>query len=294
MRHPAQRFLARYAVPAVAVAAAVLATHLLGPSCDSQFLVAVRLSAGDPLPAAPSATGPLSSCEVAMNERPRARLVAYAVVVLATGSSVLLRSALWGFVVTKAPFLTFSPAIILGASLGGWRPGLVATPLGAAAADDFLLEPRDSFGIHGAADRYAVGRLVLTGVFIGGPGESPRRSHRRILAGERRHAVTLASLGDAVIATDHQARVTSLNPVAEREAAHQRSGMVAAFSGVAGGVASGLEDQAARGQLEESRPPAARLETMAEEWLRPVGGLSLDALREQAGVAGSPDRAAGP
>jgi len=171
-----------------------------------------------------------------MSERPRARRVAYAAAVRATGLPVLLRLSLWRFVVTKAPFNTFFPAIILGAYLGGWRPGLVATLLGAAAADDFLLEPRDSFGIHGAADRYAVGLFVPTGVFISGLGESLRRSHRRILASERRCAVTLAISGDAVIATDHQARATFLNPVAEREAADKLSGMVAAFSSGAGGL----------------------------------------------------------
>src|SRR5262249_47231052 len=41
------------------------------------------------------------------------------------------------------------------------------------------------------------------------------RSHRRAAASERRYAVTLASIGDAVIATDTQARVTFLNPAAE-------------------------------------------------------------------------------
>jgi hypothetical protein len=55
--HPAQRSLARCAAPAVAVAAVVLATHLPGPSRDSPSLVAVRLGAGDPPPAAPSAAG---------------------------------------------------------------------------------------------------------------------------------------------------------------------------------------------------------------------------------------------
>jgi hypothetical protein len=40
--------------------------------------------------------------------------------------------------------------------------------------------------------------------------------------------------------------------------------------------------------LVKSRPRVARLETMAEELLRLVGGLSLDALREQAGAAGRP------
>jgi hypothetical protein len=89
-----------------------------------------------------------------------------------------------------------------------------------------------------------------------------------------------SSLRGSVVA---KAPFVTLNPVAEREAAHQRSRMVAASSSVAGGAASGREDHAARGQLEGSRPPAARLETMAEEWPRPVGGPSLDALREPAG-----------
>jgi HPt (histidine-containing phosphotransfer) domain-containing protein len=78
-----------------------------------------------------------------------------------------------------------------------------------------------------------------------------------------------------------------------REAAHKLAGMVAAFSTVAGGVASELEDQAARGQLEEAQPLAARLEAMTEELTRLAGGLSLDALRDQAGGAAEPGRAAG-
>ena len=53
-----------------------------------------------------------------------------------------------------------------------------------------------------------------------------------------------------------------------REAAHKLAGMVAAFSTVAGGVASELEDQAAQGQLEEARPLVARLETLAQELMR--------------------------
>jgi two-component system sensor histidine kinase/response regulator len=70
-----------------------------------------------------------------------------------------------------------------------------------------------------------------------------------------------------------------------REAAHKLAGMVAAFSSVAGAVASDLEDRAAQGQLEEAQPLVARLEAMAAELLRLVGGLSLQALREQAGAA---------
>jgi CheY-like chemotaxis protein len=79
-----------------------------------------------------------------------------------------------------------------------------------------------------------------------------------------------------------------------REAAHKLAGMAAAFSTVAGGVASDLEDIAAQGRLEEALPLAARLETMAEELMRLAGGLSLDALRGQAGAAAESVRTAGP
>jgi PAS domain S-box-containing protein len=40
-------------------------------------------------------------------------------------------------------------------------------------------------------------------------------AERRLRESERRYAVTLASIGDAIIATDHQAKVTFMNPVAE-------------------------------------------------------------------------------
>jgi CheY-like chemotaxis protein/HPt (histidine-containing phosphotransfer) domain-containing protein len=79
-----------------------------------------------------------------------------------------------------------------------------------------------------------------------------------------------------------------------REAAHKLAGMVAAFSTVAGGVASDLEDHAAQGQLEEAGRLAARLETMTEELLRLVGALSLEALREQTGAVAELGRTAGP
>jgi hypothetical protein len=70
--------------------------------------------------------------------------------------------------------------------------------------------------------------------------------------------------------------------------------MVAAFSTVAGGVASELEDRAAQGQFEGAEALASRLETMAKELTRLVDGLSLDALRSQAETAVEPGRTAGP
>jgi HPt (histidine-containing phosphotransfer) domain-containing protein len=70
-----------------------------------------------------------------------------------------------------------------------------------------------------------------------------------------------------------------------REAAHKLAGMVAAFSTVAGGVASEIEDRAAAGQLEEARPLVERLVAMTQELMQLAGGLSLEALRQQAEAA---------
>jgi CheY-like chemotaxis protein len=64
-----------------------------------------------------------------------------------------------------------------------------------------------------------------------------------------------------------------------REAAHKLCGMVAAFSTVAGGVASEVEDCAAQGELEKARPLVGQLETLAEEILRATDGLSLETLQ---------------
>jgi hypothetical protein len=66
--------------------------------------------------------------------------------------------------------------------------------------------------------------------------------------------------------------------------------MVATFSTVAGGAASDLEDQAARGEIEGVSPLVERLETMAQELMRLAVGLSLDTLRQQAEAANGLNR----
>ena len=57
--------------------------------------------------------------------------------------------------------------------------------------------------------------------------------------------------------------------------------MTAAFSTLAGGVASELEDHAAQSQFEQARPLVGQLETMAQELMRVVDGLSLETLQQQ-------------
>ena len=55
--------------------------------------------------------------------------------------------------------------------------------------------------------------------------------------------------------------------------------MVAAFSTVAGEVASAIEDAAAQGQLEKATPLVGQIATMADELIRLTGRLTLESLQ---------------
>jgi PAS domain S-box-containing protein len=112
-------------------------------------------------------------------------------------------------------YMAFFPAVLLAAYLGGFWPGLLATVVSALGATYFLVKPLDSFEIATLEHAVALTLFVLLGMVISGLIEALHGSRRHIAASERRYGVTLASIGDAVIATDDKARVTFLNPVAE-------------------------------------------------------------------------------
>jgi HPt (histidine-containing phosphotransfer) domain-containing protein len=67
------------------------------------------------------------------------------------------------------------------------------------------------------------------------------------------------------------------------EEAHRLHGMVAAFSSVAGTLASDLEDRAGQGELKEAERLLNQLRVLAPELLRQVSRVTLDSL-EVAGV----------
>jgi CheY-like chemotaxis protein len=161
----------------------------------------------------------------------------------------------------------------------------------AAGMDDFLAKPIQAADLWVAMDR-VVGTPPPAARRIANPSCSDRPGPGLLDPG-----VLLAACGgDAVILEkicqafrarlpDHltavQDALRDRDTVRLREAAHKLLGMVAAFSTVAGGVASDLEDHAAQGQLEEARPLVERLETMAQELLQLAGGLSLETLRQK-------------
>jgi PAS domain S-box-containing protein len=159
----------------------------------------------------------------------------------------------------------------------------------AAGMDDFLAKPIQAPDLWAAIDRAAAPRP---------PAEPPG-------AGLLDPGVLLAACGgDAAILQklcqafrawlpDHlkavQDALRDRDAPRLREAAHKVSGMVAAFSTVAGGVASELEDRAGQGQLDEAGALVARLEAMAKELARLAVGLSPDALRDHAKETNHPE-----
>jgi two-component system, sensor histidine kinase and response regulator len=164
----------------------------------------------------------------------------------------------------------------------------------AAGMDDFLSKPIRAADLWAAMDRVVGGRRPADPL---GPGLLDPRAVLAACGGDdailgkicqafrSRLPEELAAVQDALRGRDAPRLC---------QAAHKLWGMVAAFSTAAGGVASELEDYAAQDRLDEARPLVGQLETMAWELMRLAGGLSLDALRDQAGGAGNPDPAAGP
>jgi CheY-like chemotaxis protein len=162
----------------------------------------------------------------------------------------------------------------------------------AAGMDDFLAKPIQAADLWAAIDRVGGGRppagrpgpgLLDPRVLLAACGGDPAILERVCQAFRARLPDQLAAVQEALRERDAPRL---------RESAHKLSGMVAAFSTTAGGVASDLEDHAARGRLEEAPALVERLETMAQELMRLAGGLSLETLRPQAEAADDLNRTA--
>jgi two-component system, sensor histidine kinase and response regulator len=155
----------------------------------------------------------------------------------------------------------------------------------AAGMDDFLAKPIQAADLWAATERVTGPRPPADRP---GPGLLDPRVLLAACDGdaallEKICQVLRARLPDDLTAVQDALR--ERDAVRLRQAAHKLRGTVAAFSTAAGAVASGLEDHAARGRLEEAQPLMEQLEAMARELIEQVDGLSIEALRDQAGAA---------
>src|SRR5258706_4879900 len=148
----------------------------------------------------------------------------YGVAIAAALLAALLRFALGPSAGHAAPYISFFVMVILSAWYGGFGPGLVTTPLGGALAVYFFLPQASvqSDEWRGLV-RFILGSVLITWLIQSLYRIRRRNEENRSLAARRLSeiqahqewaAVTLASIGDAVLTTDMDGLITFINPVA--------------------------------------------------------------------------------
>ena len=134
----------------------------------------------------------------------------------ALAAAVFLRWLLDPVMGDTLPLVTLFGAVAAAVWVGGYRPAVVVAVLGYLACDYLFIAPRGGLGLDDPGNAGRPGRVPLH-LF---PHHRLRRGDARWPRPgptERRELlrVTLRSIGDAVITTDIEGRVTYLNAVAE-------------------------------------------------------------------------------
>ncbi len=145
----------------------------------------------------------------------RRELTAYSAAVAALVVALLVRWLIDPWLPAYVPFTPMFAAIAAAAWLGGLRPAILTAVVGFLACDYLFLEPRGTFSLAERKDVFGLLVYLITSGIIIGLAEATRRLQHRASEDRERLRVTFVSIGDAVITTDAEGRVTLLNPVAE-------------------------------------------------------------------------------
>jgi PAS domain S-box-containing protein len=139
----------------------------------------------------------------------------YALAVTALVAAVFLRDVLDPWMGDAMPLVTVFGAVAAAVWIGGYGPAIIVTTLGYLACNWLFIEPRGRLDIADPGTLIGLLAYLFTCALIIGFGETTRLAQLR--ATERREVleITLRSIGDAVVTTDLEGRVTSMNAVAE-------------------------------------------------------------------------------
>jgi PAS domain S-box-containing protein len=158
--------------------------------------------------------------------------VRYAIAFVAIAAALLLRWGLTAFAGEGLPtFITFYPAVMLVALLGGLGPGLLATALTVVAVDFFLSTPGSLFLGWGLLEATSMALFSLLGTFMSVLAELYRRAHDKAAAYEQELALreseqalrsardfasaVLDTVGALVVVLDDAGRIRRFNRACE-------------------------------------------------------------------------------
>lgn len=123
----------------------------------------------------------------------RNRWVGYGAAVVLSLAALAVRLVL-GERLTGFPFLTFYPAVLAAAVVGGRGPGLVAAALSGTLAWYFLVEPFNAFGFSTTGDFLAIALYVFVTVTMVLLVHGMNKAYARLLESEAERSALNAQL----------------------------------------------------------------------------------------------------
>ena len=146
--------------------------------------------------------------------------------VAAVAAATLARWWLHPMFGSHRPFVTYFIALPLIAWYAGLGPTLLTLLLGGLAAEVFFMEPASAFAMHDALDVRGPGLYAVLGLAIALVVVALRRTVealRRSRAGSR---AVVEGAFDCIITMDHEGRITTFNPAAERTFGYPRAAVI--------------------------------------------------------------------
>jgi PAS domain S-box-containing protein len=145
----------------------------------------------------------------------RSWLLRYGAAILAVVTIALLRGALTPLIGrTNLPFTMFFYAVAFAAWFGGFRPAVLSIVLSLLIGSWFFAVPTGSLLVSGRDDQVAMLMIVVVGFGVALLSRSQRGAVEQAGRERQRFETTLASIGDAVIATDQRGNITFANRTA--------------------------------------------------------------------------------
>jgi PAS domain S-box-containing protein len=148
-------------------------------------------------------------------QRLRNSLKNYATGLIAVAVAVLLRWVLDPLMGDALPLVTVFGAVAAAVWLGGYRVAIPVALIGYAACHYLFIAPRHHFNVSDVANLVGLVAYLFTCSLIIVFGEAARVGKRRVTEQREVFRVTLRSIGDAVLTTDTEGRITYINQVAQ-------------------------------------------------------------------------------